>query len=87
MSNHDRSLAPTLRIQHGLLEPTILRRHPNGLLGVIGLVHVIAPHFGTDHQVGHGVGVGLIAAAQLDVAWHLQIGYKLRKYCIDYFKD
>ena len=71
MANHDVGLPSLILLQHCLFEASILRWDPHRLLGIIGLVHVSPLHVIADNQIGQRVRIGLIAAAQLDVARHL----------------
>ena len=83
MANHDSGLPSVLTLQQTLLEASILGWYPDGLLGVIGLVHVSPLHVWTHHQVRQWVRVGLIAAPEFDVARHP--GSSLRQVaCIKY---
>ena len=70
MANHDDRFSAFVALEEGLNESSVAIRDPAGLLGVVGLEHVVSLHLHGDDQVGHRVWIRLTGLAQLDVAWH-----------------
>jgi len=70
MATHDHSLLSIIALQETLPEAVLIGGDPDGLLGVVGLEHVLALHLHGDAQVGERVRVGLTGFAQFDVARH-----------------
>ena len=70
MATHDDSLGAIIAFKETLPVAVVIRGDPDGLLGVVGLEHVLTLHLHGDDQVRQRIRIRLTGLSELDVAGH-----------------
>ena len=70
MTAHDDGLGAIITLKETLPESMVISRDPDGLLGVVGLEHVLPLHLQGDDQVRGWIRIRLSGLSKLDVARH-----------------
>ena len=72
VANGHLDLAPVLRLQHSLHKAALTIGNPVGLLGIVGLGHVLSLHLEGEEEVGSGIWILSIVRSFLLIARHLE---------------
>ncbi len=71
MTTHDSGFGAIIILEHALHVATLAIRSPIGLLGVIGLHHVLSLHLQGDDEIWRRIRVRLPGLSKLNMAWHV----------------
>ena len=72
MAQHDDGLLSIVALKETLAESVVVSWNPDGLLGVVGLEHVLTLHLQGDDKERARIRIRLTRLSKLDVARHFR---------------